>query len=45
MTQAEAAQVLGVSAVTVKRRLNRGLHLLAASLGDLWPGDEEAAAF
>ena len=29
MTQAEAAQVIGVSAVTVKRRLSRGLRLLA----------------
>jgi RNA polymerase sigma-70 factor (ECF subfamily) len=39
MTQTETAQLLGVSAVTVKRRLNRGLHLLAASLEDLRPGD------
>jgi RNA polymerase sigma-70 factor (ECF subfamily) len=38
MTQAEAAQVLGVSAITVKRRLSRGLQLLAATLGDLSPG-------
>ena len=38
MTQAEAAQVLGVSAATVNRRLNRGLQLLAATLGDLLPG-------
>jgi RNA polymerase sigma-70 factor (ECF subfamily) len=43
MTQAEAARVLGVSVVTVKRWRNRGLQPLAASLGDLWPGDEEAA--
>jgi RNA polymerase sigma-70 factor (ECF subfamily) len=41
LTQAEAAQVLGVSAMTVKRRLNRGLQMLAASLGDLGPGDGE----
>ena len=38
MTQVEAAQVLGVSAVTVKRRLNRGLRLLAEQLADLRPG-------
>jgi RNA polymerase sigma-70 factor (ECF subfamily) len=37
MTQAEAAQMLGVSAVTVKRRLNRGLRLLTEKLGDLRP--------
>jgi RNA polymerase sigma-70 factor (ECF subfamily) len=41
MTQAEAARVLDVSTVTVKRRLNRGLRLLAEKLGDLRPrGDE-----
>ena len=40
MTQAEAAEVLGVSAVTVKRRLNRGLRLLAEQLADLRPGEE-----
>jgi RNA polymerase sigma-70 factor (ECF subfamily) len=39
MTQAEAAQVLGVSTVTVKRRLNRGLQLLAERLADLRPGE------
>ena len=33
MTQTEAAQVLGVSAVTVKRRLNRGLRLLDGATG------------
>jgi RNA polymerase sigma-70 factor (ECF subfamily) len=33
MTQAEAAWVLGVSAVTVKRWRNRGLQPLAASSG------------
>jgi RNA polymerase sigma-70 factor (ECF subfamily) len=37
LTQAEAAQVLGVSAVTVKRRLQRGLQLLTERLGDLRP--------
>ena len=40
MTQVEAAQVLGVSAVTVKRRLNRGLRLLTEHLADLCPGDK-----
>jgi RNA polymerase sigma-70 factor (ECF subfamily) len=44
MSQAEAAQVLEVSAMTVSRRLNRGLQLLAATLGDLYPGDEEPDA-
>jgi RNA polymerase sigma-70 factor (ECF subfamily) len=37
MTQAEAASVLGVSAMTVNRRLNRSLQLLAAMLEDLCP--------
>jgi RNA polymerase sigma-70 factor (ECF subfamily) len=37
MTQAEAATVLGVSAMTVKRRLNSGLQLLADALADLDP--------
>ncbi|MDG3005917.1 sigma-70 family RNA polymerase sigma factor [Paludisphaera mucosa] len=40
MTQAEAAQLLGVAAVTVKRRLNRGLRLLAEQLADLRPGED-----
>ena len=35
MTQTEAADVLGVSPKTVQRRLNRGVLLLADSLGDL----------
>ena len=38
MTQAEAAGLLDVSAVTVKRRLNRGLRLLTEQLADLRPG-------
>jgi RNA polymerase sigma-70 factor (ECF subfamily) len=42
MSQAEAAQVLEVSVMTVNRRLNRGLQLLAAALGDLYPGEEDA---
>ena len=37
LTQPEAAEVLGVSAKTVQRRLNRGLVLLAEQLDDLRP--------
>jgi len=37
MTQTEAARVLGVAAVTVKRRLNRGLRMLTEKLADLRP--------
>jgi len=37
LTQVEAAEVLGVSAKTVQRRLNRGLLLLAERLDDLRP--------
>jgi RNA polymerase sigma-70 factor (ECF subfamily) len=44
LTQTEAARVLGVSAMTVKRRLGRGLQLLAAALGDLGPGGGDPAA-
>jgi RNA polymerase sigma-70 factor (ECF subfamily) len=39
MTHGEAAQVLGVSAATVKRRLSRGLRLLTERLADLRPGE------
>jgi RNA polymerase sigma-70 factor (ECF subfamily) len=39
VTQVEAAQVLGVAVVTVKRRLNRGLRLLTEKLGDLRPDE------
>jgi RNA polymerase sigma factor (sigma-70 family) len=39
MTQAEAAQILGVSAMTVNRRLNRSLQLLTETLGDLRPDE------
>jgi RNA polymerase sigma-70 factor (ECF subfamily) len=39
LTYAEAAEVLGVSLRTVKRRLSRGLRLLTARLADLGPGD------
>jgi RNA polymerase sigma-70 factor (ECF subfamily) len=42
LTQAEAGEVLGVSAATVNRRLNRGLQLLLEALDDLRP-DEEGA--
>jgi RNA polymerase sigma-70 factor (ECF subfamily) len=38
MTQTDAARVLGVAPVTVKRRLNRGLRLLSERLADLRPG-------
>jgi len=40
MTQAEAAHVLDVSVVTVKRRLNRGLRLLTEQLADPRPGEK-----
>ena len=40
MAQAEAAHVLGVSAETVKRRLSRGLRLLAEQRADLSPDEE-----
>ena len=35
LTEANAAQLLGVSAVTVKRRLSGGLRFLAEQLADL----------
>jgi RNA polymerase sigma-70 factor (ECF subfamily) len=41
LTQPEAAQVLGVSAKTVQRRLHRALVLLARELDDLRPGPGE----
>jgi RNA polymerase sigma-70 factor (ECF subfamily) len=37
LSQAEAGKVLGVSAATVNRRLNRCLRLLLEALGDLRP--------
>src|SRR3954466_13830380 len=40
MTQVEAAQLLDVSTVTVKRRLSRGLRLLEEQLVDLSPGED-----
>jgi RNA polymerase sigma factor (sigma-70 family) len=39
LSQAEAAKVLGVSAATVNRRLNRGLQLLLETLEDLGPSE------
>ena len=36
--------MLEASVMTVNRRLNRGLQLLAAALGDLYPADEEPDA-
>jgi RNA polymerase sigma factor (sigma-70 family) len=44
MTKAEVAHVFGVSEETVKRRLNRGLRLLAQQLADLHPGEKPADA-
>jgi RNA polymerase sigma-70 factor (ECF subfamily) len=38
MSQSEAAQLLEVSVMTINRRLNRGLQLLAGTLKDLHPG-------
>jgi RNA polymerase sigma factor (sigma-70 family) len=40
LTQVEAGQVLGISTRTVKRRLSRGLRLLAEQLVDLHPGGD-----
>jgi RNA polymerase sigma-70 factor (ECF subfamily) len=40
LTQTEAARVLGVAVVTVKRRLNRGLRLLSEQLADLRPTEK-----
>jgi RNA polymerase sigma-70 factor (ECF subfamily) len=37
MTQTEVARILGVADSTVKRRLDRGLRLLAKQLADLRP--------
>jgi RNA polymerase sigma factor (sigma-70 family) len=42
MAQVEAAQLLGVSTVTVKRRLSRGLRLLEEQLADLHPGEDSS---
>jgi RNA polymerase sigma factor (sigma-70 family) len=41
MTQTEVAKIIGISVVTVKRRLNRGLRLLTERLADLQePSDD-----
>ena len=39
MSFAEAAEILGVSGMTVNRRLNRGLRILAEQLSDMRPDD------
>jgi RNA polymerase sigma-70 factor (ECF subfamily) len=44
MTQVEVAELLGVSAVTVRRRLSRGLRLLAEQLADLRPGEDPSGS-
>ena len=44
MSQSEAAQVLEVSVMTVNRPRNRSLHLLAVTLGNLYPSDDHPAA-
>jgi DNA-directed RNA polymerase specialized sigma24 family protein len=41
-TYPEAAQLLGASAVTVKRRLSRSVRLLAGQLADHRPGERPA---
>jgi len=40
LSQSEAARVLGVSVMTVHRRLGRGLQRLATTLGDLYHGEK-----
>ena len=44
ITQTEAAEVLGVSVMTVKRRLKRGLLILTEAVGDLRPFEQTATA-
>ena len=41
LSQSDAAGVLGVSVMTVNRRLHRGLQRLSESLADLYPADED----
>ncbi len=43
MMQTEAAAILGVAVLTVKRRLNRSLRLLTEQLADLHPSEEPPA--
>jgi RNA polymerase sigma factor (sigma-70 family) len=45
MTHTEASQILGVTPLTVKRRLNRGLRLLTSQLGDLRPPEAKSGLF
>jgi RNA polymerase sigma-70 factor (ECF subfamily) len=42
MSQAEAAEVLSVSSMTVNRRLHRALRELAVSLADLYPDEDDS---
>jgi RNA polymerase sigma factor (sigma-70 family) len=44
MSLAEAGQILGVSAMTVKRRVDRGLSRLVDELADLRPGAESPSS-
>jgi RNA polymerase sigma-70 factor (ECF subfamily) len=45
LTQAEAAEIMGVVPKTVKRRLGRGLRLLTEQLRDLDPGNAASVRF
>ena len=40
ITQTEAAELLGISTMTVKRRLKQGLLLLTETVGDLRPAEK-----
>jgi RNA polymerase sigma-70 factor (ECF subfamily) len=40
LTHTEAGEIIGVTPLTVKRRLNRGLRLLANQLSDLEPSEK-----
>src|SRR6187200_2545223 len=42
LSQSEAARVIGVSTMTVNRRLHRGLQRLATALADLYPAAEDS---
>jgi RNA polymerase sigma-70 factor (ECF subfamily) len=44
MSQEEGAHVLGVRAVTLKRRLDRGLRLITKQLADLRPREKPSDA-
>jgi RNA polymerase sigma-70 factor (ECF subfamily) len=41
LSQAEAARVIGVSTMTVNRRLHRSIQRLSELLADLYPAEEE----